>query len=57
MPKPNYSFAKRQRELEKERKKAEKARKKAAGPQPEAETQNGETPEVTNAPAVAPVQE
>lgn len=38
MPKPNYSFAKRQRELEKERKKAEKARKKAAGPLPAPET-------------------
>ena len=37
MPKPNYSFAKRQRELEKERKKAEKARKKAAGPAPASE--------------------
>jgi hypothetical protein len=34
IPKPNYSFAKRQRELEKERKKAEKIRKKAAGPAP-----------------------
>jgi hypothetical protein len=43
MPKPNYSFAKRQRELEKERKKAEKARKKAAGPLPPSEN---ETPAV-----------
>jgi hypothetical protein len=30
MPKPNYGFEKRQRELEKKRKKAEKAEKKAA---------------------------
>lgn len=37
MPKPNYSFAKRQRELEKERKKAEKARKKSAPPLPPSE--------------------
>lgn len=34
MPKPNYGFEKRQRELEKKRKKAEKAEKKAAPPQP-----------------------
>lgn len=33
MPKPNYGFEKRQRELEKKRKKAEKAARKAA-PQP-----------------------
>jgi hypothetical protein len=32
MPKPNYGFEKRQRELEKKRKKADKAQKKAAGP-------------------------
>ena len=31
MPKPNYSFEKRQRELEKKRKKAEKADRKASG--------------------------
>ncbi len=30
MPKPNYGFEKRQRELEKKRKKAEKAMKKDA---------------------------
>ena len=30
MPKPNYGFEKRQRELEKKRKKADKAEKKAA---------------------------
>lgn len=34
MPKPNYGFEKRQRELEKKRKKAEKAEKKSAPPQP-----------------------
>jgi hypothetical protein len=32
MPKPNYGFEKRQRELEKKRKKAEKADKKATPP-------------------------
>jgi hypothetical protein len=32
MPKPNYGFEKRQRELEKKRKKAEKAMKKTAPP-------------------------
>jgi hypothetical protein len=38
MPKPNYSFQKRQRELEKKRKKAEKEAEKAArsnAPSPE----------------------
>ncbi len=34
MPKPNYGFAKRQRELEKKRKKEEKAMKKDAPPAP-----------------------
>ncbi len=34
MAKPNYSFEKRQRELEKKRKKEEKAQRKAAGPAP-----------------------
>jgi hypothetical protein len=33
MPKPNYAFEKRQRELEKKRKKEDKAQKKA-GPAP-----------------------
>jgi hypothetical protein len=32
MPKPNYGFEKRQRELEKKRKKEEKAMKKTAPP-------------------------
>ena len=31
MPKPNYQFEKRQRELEKKKKKAEKAQRKATG--------------------------
>ncbi|MEG0922729.1 MAG: hypothetical protein RSD57_16695 [Comamonas sp.] len=31
MPKPNYQFEKRQRELEKKKKKAEKAQRKAHG--------------------------
>ena len=42
MPKPNYSFEKRQRELEKKRKKAEKASRKTA-PQPA--TQQAQNPE------------
>ena len=33
MPKPNYQFEKRQRELEKKKKKAEKAQKKATAPE------------------------
>lgn len=32
MPKPNYGYEKRQRELEKKRKKAEKAQRKANPP-------------------------
>jgi hypothetical protein len=36
MPKPNYQFEKRQRELEKKRKKADKESRKGA-PQPAAE--------------------
>ena len=34
MPKPNYAFEKRQRELEKKRKKQEKEDRKSAPPQP-----------------------
>ena len=34
MPKPNYGFEKRQRELEKKRKKQDKAMKKSAPPEP-----------------------
>ncbi|PIG08893.1 hypothetical protein [Comamonas sp. 26] len=33
MPKPNYQFEKRQRELDKKKKKAEKAQKKATAPE------------------------
>ena len=33
MPKPNYQFEKRKRELEKKKKKAEKAQKKAMAPE------------------------
>jgi len=43
MPKPNYGFEKRQRELEKKRKKAEKAARKAAPTPPS-------TPEPVQAP-------
>lgn len=32
MPKPNYAFEKRQRELEKQRKKADKQQRKAVAP-------------------------
>ena len=39
MPKPNYSFEKRQRELEKKRKKAEKAERKATPRPPDSGTQ------------------
>ena len=34
MPKPNYQFEKRQRELEKKKKKAEKAQRKVTAPEP-----------------------
>jgi hypothetical protein len=34
MPKPNYAYEKRQRELEKKRKKEDKAQKKAAASTP-----------------------
>ena len=47
MPKPNYPFEKRQRELEKKKKKAEKAQRKAAATEeappelePEAQLEN-----------------
>ena len=55
MAKPNYGFAKRQRELEKKRKKEEKAQKKEAPPgapgedavlaQPDAQPQPGQQAE------------
>ncbi len=59
MAKPNYSYEKRQRELEKKKKKEEKAQKKAAGaagggnsndasgqePADTADTSEGEAPE------------
>jgi hypothetical protein len=52
MAKPNYGFAKRQRELEKKRKKEEKAQKKEAPreedpvlAQPEAQPQPGQQTE------------
>jgi hypothetical protein len=35
MPKPNYQFEKRQRELAKKKKKEEKAAQRKAGPQPQ----------------------
>lgn len=42
LPKPNYAFEKRQRELEKQRKKTEKAQRKA---------ESGNTPPATPTPA------
>jgi hypothetical protein len=51
MPKPNYSFEKRQRELEKKRKKAEKAERKS-NPRPadsEAPAETGEADAVQTA--------
>jgi hypothetical protein len=43
MPKPNYAFEKRQRELEKKRKKEDKAaQKKAASTSPEAPARPGQ---------------
>ena len=42
MPKPNYQFEKRQRELEKKKKKAEKAQRKATGPETVAPVLNSE---------------
>jgi hypothetical protein len=45
MPKPNYSFEKRQRELDKKRKKAEKAARKANPPAP-AQGESEATPAV-----------
>lgn len=42
MPKPNYQFEKRQRELEKKKKKAEKAQRKATGSETVAPVLNSE---------------
>lgn len=52
MPKPNYGFEKRQRELEKKRKKEEKAQKKAAGPTKEEPPALPQETGNTNAPQV-----
>jgi hypothetical protein len=49
MPKPNYGFEKRQRELEKKRKKEEKAAKKAAPPSPSAPVNTGGSPDTGEA--------
>jgi hypothetical protein len=45
MPKPNYGFEKRQRELEKKRKKEEKAMKKTAPPAHPAPAEPGQSTE------------
>ena len=47
MPKPNYAFAKRQRELAKKQKKEAKLRERAAEKAP-AEENNAETPSAPN---------
>lgn len=53
-PKPNYSFEKRQREMEKKKKKAEKAMRKANGiDEPEGVDEDG-TPSGSPADAEAP---
>ena len=44
MPKPNYQFEKRQRELEKKKKKEEKALRKAQGGHDSAADQHDEDP-------------
>lgn len=61
MPKPNYQYEKRQRELAKKQKKEEKARRKANPPAtapdaaPEGETGSADAPEIPDAaPAPAP---
>jgi hypothetical protein len=46
MPKPNYGFEKRQRELEKKRKKADKAMRKTAPPAPQSPDAPQENTEV-----------
>jgi hypothetical protein len=52
MPKPNYSFEKRKREMDKKAKKAEKAKRKAEGKPEEgeggAEGETGATPAAEN---------
>ena len=44
MPKPNYQFAKRQRDLAKKQKKEEKRLRKAEANNPQQAPENGETP-------------
>jgi hypothetical protein len=52
MAKPNYSFAKRQRELEKKNKKEEKRKQKAEGK--DGAPEDGATEATENEPSVAP---
>lgn len=49
MPKPNYQFEKRQRELEKKKKKEEKAYRKAHAADEPAQTQDGDVAEAGDA--------
>ena len=50
MPKPNYAFEKRQRELEKKRKKEDKAQKKSS-PTPSSDGRGSEQDSTERAPA------
>ncbi len=53
MAKPNYSFEKRQRELEKKKKKEEKLKRKLTrGPEPQADAAPGGAQEQAAAPGV-----
>ena len=55
MAKPNYSFEKRKREMDKKAKKAEKAKRKAEGKPEEGDEETPEgTPEGTTPPAENP---
>lgn len=50
MPKPNYAFAKRQREMAKKQKKEQKEREKAAAKQPQEGTPAEQQPDGTQPP-------
>lgn len=53
MPKPNYSYEKRQRELAKKKKQEEKRQRKAAVKQPGDSTEDADTPAQDTPPAPA----
>ncbi len=57
MPKPNYAFEKRQREMEKKKKKEEKAQRKNVRPDSPGETQaEGHPSPGAEAPAAPPAE-